>query len=143
MIPTAAVLDTSVIVKWFRQGEVLAQPALALRMGHLEGHLSIAVPTLAIYELSNVLCYKHDLKTEQVQEAAQSLLDMGLDWIVPSSGLVRRAIALAREYAITVYDATFVAGADTLGISLITADERLARRLASLSYVQYLGDVEE
>lgn len=133
------VLDTSVIVKWFRQEEELARLALALRERYLQGQITVAVPMLLIYELANVLRYKSELTTEQVQEAVESLLDMGLEWIEPSVAAMRRAVSLAREGGITVYDATFVAVAETLGAALVTADEQLARRLHSLSYVGHLG----
>jgi hypothetical protein len=33
------VLDTSVVIKWFRQGEVLASQALALRDAYLDGRI--------------------------------------------------------------------------------------------------------
>lgn len=42
----SAVLDTSVIAKWFRQGEVGGGDALEYRAAYLEGRLSIIVPTL-------------------------------------------------------------------------------------------------
>ena len=134
------VLDTSVIVKWFRQEEELARLALALRERYLQGQITVAVPMLLIYELANVLRTKRELTTEQVQEAMESLLDMGLDWIEPSAVAMRRAVSLAREDGITVYDATFVAVAETLGAALVTADEQLTRRLHSLSYVRHLGE---
>jgi type I restriction enzyme M protein len=48
------VLDTSVITKWFRQGEMLADEALALRKAHLERQTLVSVPTRVAYELANL-----------------------------------------------------------------------------------------
>lgn len=139
---THVVLDTSVVIKWFRQGEVLAERALALRAAYLEGHSLISVPTLLAYELANVLRYKGDLTTAQVEDAVQSLFDMGLTWEAPSAPTIRRAVALARDLDTTVYDATFAALAENLEATFITADERLARCLGPLSFVRFLGNVE-
>jgi predicted nucleic acid-binding protein len=135
------VLDTSVIIKWYRQGEVLAQQALVLRTAYLAGEATISVPSLLIYEVTNVLPYKNDLNADQVKEAVQSLFDMDLDIISPSLLIIEPAVELARTYNITVYDATFVALAQALSTTFITADERLVQRLADLSFVHSLAEV--
>lgn len=137
------VLDTSVVIKWFRQGEVLADQALALRKAYLDGQITITVPSLLAYELTNVLRYKRDLTTGQVQDAVQSLFDMRLEWLLPSSVAMRRAVEIARGHETTVYDATFAALAETLEATFITADERLVRRLEILPFVRFLGHVED
>ena len=94
------------------------------------------------YELINVLRYKSDLTTEQVAQAAQSLLKMGLDWVMPAAPWLRRAAVIARDYDVTVYDAAFAALAETLDATLITADARLATRLSAWARVRFLGDWE-
>jgi predicted nucleic acid-binding protein len=135
------VLDTSVIIKWYRQGEVLAQQALALRTAYLAGEVTVSVPSLLVYEVTNVLRYKNDLSADQVKEAVQSLFDMDLDIMSPSLLIIDQAVELARTYNITVYDATFVALAQALSATFVTADERLAQRLADLSFVHSLDEV--
>jgi len=135
------VLDTSVVIKWFRQGEVLAGQALALRDAYLDGEVAVSVPTLLVYELANVLRYKEDLTTDQVQEAVQSLFNMGLEWVSPTGALMRRAVEIARACDTTVYDAAFAALAEPLSATFITADERLVHRLAPRACVRFLGDL--
>ncbi len=136
------VLDSSVLIKWFRQGEVWASQALMLRDAYLDGRIGVLVPDLVAYELANVLRFKTDLSTEQVCAGVQSLFDLGLDWIAPSPAVMARAIEIARQYDTTVYDATFVALAERLEVKLVTADARLVERLASLPCVRFLGDLE-
>ena len=138
----AVVLDTSVVIKWFRQEEVLARQALALRHAYLDGEIAISAPSLLVYELANVLRYKGDLTTEQVQEAVRSLFDTGLELVPPQSTVMRRAVEIARVCEATVYDTAFAALAESLSATFITADERLARHLDPLSLVRFLGDVE-
>jgi predicted nucleic acid-binding protein len=137
-----AVLDTSVLIKWFRQGEVLAEQALALRVAYLTGRITIMLPSLLAYELANVLRYKKDLSTEQVQAAVRSLFDMQMIWMLPSAEVMEQAIEIARTHETTVYDATFAALAGALGATLVTADERLARKLGLLPFVRFLGELD-
>jgi len=140
--PALVILDTSVIIKWYRQGELLADRALALRDAFLDGRVMLTVPSLVAYELSNVLRFKRDLATEDVQAAVESLYRMGLEWIPPSSAAICRAVELARACETTVYDATFAALGETLNATFVTADGRLARQLAGSPYVRFLGDVQ-
>lgn len=135
------VLDTSVLIKWFRQREVLAENALAFRTTYLDGTVHIAVPALVAYELTNVLRYKQELSTVQVENAVQSLFDMEFTWHSPASSTVQRAARIARMTDTTVYDATFVALAEVLPAPFVTADETLVRRVdESFPFVRFLGD---
>ncbi|MFP4346297.1 MAG: type II toxin-antitoxin system VapC family toxin [Anaerolineales bacterium] len=134
-------LDTSVVIKWFRREEILADCALDLLHGYLVGQLQVFAPSLLVYEIANVLRYKNDLTTAQIETALQDLLDLGFEWIAPTAVVIRRAVVIARDYDTSVYDATFAATAETLGADFVTADERLVRRLAGLPYVRFLGDV--
>lgn len=133
--------DTSVVTKWFRQGENLAEQALTLRAGYLDSRIELSVPTLLGYELTNVLRFKEGLTTDQIEEAVQSLFDMGLAWVPVSAALLCRAAVMARESGATVNDAAFAALAEALQAAFVTADERLARRLAAWPFVRFLGDV--
>mgnify|MGYP001823101678 CR=1 FL=1 len=139
---TRLVLDTSVIIKWFRQDEIQAGNALRLRSAYLDGRAQVAVPSLLAYELANVLRYKADLTTAQVEDSVQSLFDMGLEWVPPSVGMIRRAVVIARDFDATVYDATFASLAEAWDATLVTADKRLVSRLQSLAYVRFLGEYE-
>lgn len=136
------VLDTPVVLKWIRQEEILAAPALSLLQVYLDGRAEIIVPSLLIYEIANVLRYKADLTTVQIEVAVQALLDLDLEWMSPSASMIRRAVVIARTYDTSVYAATFMALAESVGATFITADERLARRLAELPGVLFLGDVD-
>jgi predicted nucleic acid-binding protein len=130
-----------VLVKWFRQEEVFGERALTLRNAYLDGLIAITLPALAAYELANVLHYRKDLTTDQVQDAVQSLFDMEMAWVEPVPALMSRVIEIARSFDITVYDAAFVALAEGMDAVSITADERLARRLERLPYVRFLGEI--
>lgn len=137
----AAVLDSSVVIKWFREGEILREKALLLRRAYLEGKLRLAVPDLLFYEIANVLRYKLDLNPPQVQAAVQSLFDMRLERIALTPELLHRAIKIAYTHDLTVYDAAFVACAEEIRAMLITADENLITKVKQPSKVRSLSDV--
>jgi len=137
----AAVLDSSVVIKWFREGEILRDKALALRQAYLDGRLAISIPDLLIYEIANVLRYKPDLTREQVQAAIRSLFDMGLTILSISPTVAHKAIEFAYAYDITIYDALFMAFARELNMNLITADEGLIFRVKGAPYVRFLGNL--
>ncbi|MFO7539357.1 MAG: type II toxin-antitoxin system VapC family toxin [Chloroflexota bacterium] len=143
LMPTNVALDTSVIIKWFRQEEVWAEQALKLRAAYLEGIVSIMVPWLLIYEVANVLRYKKEYSTEQVQTAVQSLFDMQLTWIEPGPKLINQAVHLAHLHDVAVYDATFAAIAEENRVVFFTANDRFVRRTDTLEFVQFLSKADQ
>jgi predicted nucleic acid-binding protein len=63
--------------------------------------------------------------------------------VIPAQLIAEEALGIALNHRITAYDACYVAAAEQLKLPLITADEKLATKLAMGSYeVQWLGDVE-
>jgi len=54
----SVVLDSSVVIKWFRRYETLCEQSVKLRQAYLAGRLFIIVPDILIYEIANVLRYK-------------------------------------------------------------------------------------
>jgi predicted nucleic acid-binding protein len=139
--PESALLDSSVILKWFRREETWREVALQLRQAYLDGQMLIYVPNLLIYEIANVLRYKPDLTQQQVQEALMSLYDMQIRIVEISQELIKEAIHFAYFHDITVYDATFVAMAEYLKVLFITADEKLIQKLDKVSYVQHISNL--
>ena len=139
--PGSVVLDSSVVIKWFRRYEVLWEQALELRQAYLDGHLFIHVPDLLIYEIANVLRHKSDMNQTKVQQVLQSLFDMriGIEHIGPEA--ILRAVEIAYSYGVTVYDAAFVVLAEQLEADFITVDEELVQRLRDIPYVYHLADL--
>lgn len=137
----AAVLDSSVVIKWFREREPLREQALLVRRAYLEGQLKVFVPDLLFYEIANVLRYKSDLSEEHVRVAVQTLFDMKLERLNVTPKVLTRAIEIAYACEVTVYDAVFVACAESIDAVLITADERLVAACEPLSLVRFLGEI--
>ena len=140
-LPKSVLLDSSVVIKWFRESEIWREASVFLRQEYLNGRLKIYVPSLLILEIANVLRYKPDLTSFQVQEALRSLYDLQLKIVDLSQEAIIKAIDLAYSWDLTIYDATFVATALNLNIPFITADEKLIQKLSSYSQVHHLRDL--
>jgi predicted nucleic acid-binding protein len=138
-LPESALLDSSVVLKWFRRDEVWRDVALQLRRAYIEGRMVIYVPDLLTYEIANVLRYKPDLSQGQVQAALNSLYDMQIRIVKGSREVIKEAIRLAYLYDVTVYDAAFVAIAEYLNVPFITADDKLSQKLGKASYVHHIS----
>ena len=140
-LPESALLDSSVILKWFRREETWREVALELRQAYLDGQVIIYVQDLLIYEIANVLRYKPDLTQLQVQEAVSSFYDMDIRIAQISQEVIEQAIRFAYFQDITVYDAAFVAMADYLKIPFITSDEKLVQKVGQFPYVRHISDL--
>jgi predicted nucleic acid-binding protein len=124
-VPPRVVVDSSVAVKWFvREGELGVEEARRLLDDHLAGSLVLAAPAHLMLEVLNALRYR-GLGPSDLQLAAAGLLGARVEW-APVEALASRAAAIAVDHGLTVYDAAFVALAESLDAELITADRRLA-----------------
>ena len=102
------VLDSSVVIKWFSQ-EIDTEKAVDLRENFLKGDIEITVPDLQLYEIANALRYNKKLDELDIKLAIQSLMDIGIDIIVPTIDIIASAIEFAFRFNISLYDAYFVA----------------------------------
>ena len=135
------VLDTSVVIKWFSEhGEAELSSALALRQRIIEGTLAVIVPDLLFYELANALRFNSHFSAADVTQAVQSVNDMGFDVRPVEPPVLERAVDSALKFNITVYDAYFLALAQSEGLSLITADYKMAGRMKNSKYLMRLSE---
>ena len=123
------VLDASVL------GEILLMtPTGRAAQWHLNnGAPELHMPQLAVLETMSILrgwLHSGQATIHQAEQALQALTDFpATHW--PDDTLCSRVWQL-RDNA-TVYDATYVALAETLGATLLTADRRLARGLKGIA----------
>ena len=136
------VLDTSVVLKWFSEfGENDLDRALGLRRTLLERTILFTVPELLFYELSNALRYNPNLSPEDVQEAVDSVLEMGLDVRRVDKIVMAKAISIAFQYDVTVYDAYFLALSWAEKKPLILADYKFAKKARGFKGILKLSDI--
>ncbi len=122
------VVDSSVVAKWFFP-EPDAVHAKHLLDDAARRSKRLIVLDLALVEVTNVI-WKYLHRKQIVIEDARRLLDDLLATpvhIEPSEPLLRSALEIAAKYDRAVYDALFVALAQRLDLSAVTADEPLYR----------------
>ena len=140
--PHALVIDASATIKWFVP-EDDTEKAVRLRRKHIEGQIDLFAPDLLVYEVANALRYRPDLTEEALKEDVSALFALDLELVVPSSDIIAKAAARARELGVTVYDSIYLALAETIGSYVVTADERLYERAERTRLVWLLRDLDE
>jgi predicted nucleic acid-binding protein len=127
--PAACVVDASVLIKVFLP-EADADLAVSLLRGARAELCNRAAPDLIYPECGNILWKKARqglLPSERLREVTREILAIPL-FIWPGRLLLDAAAALALQYDISVYDASYLALSDLLGVPLVSADARLIRR---------------
>jgi predicted nucleic acid-binding protein len=122
------VVDSSVAMKWFTP-EDLSERAQRL----LDGNYQLLAPDLLIPECGNILWKKisrNELTPEEGRAILQALVRAPMR-IIGSQALVEAALEIATAFRRTVYDGLYVALAVARDCVLVTADDRLARALAT------------
>jgi len=136
-------VDASVAAKWLFEEEHSAQADLLLRTA-LEQRQPIIAPPLLLSEVLNIIRQRirqGGLTLDEGQALLAQFLAIPISRQVPEA-LYGRALAIADEHNLpAVYDAHYVALAETLQATLWTADQRLLRALGNRRpFVRWLGD---
>jgi len=117
---TEAVLDASVVIKWFRsQGERHVDRARALRASFEAGELVVFTPPLLGLEIVNVAGRRWRWDGAALVDLAAALDDLGFELTEPD--LVR--VAHWTALGLTAYDAAYVAVAEAVETRLVTDDD--------------------
>jgi predicted nucleic acid-binding protein len=125
------VVDASVVLRWFapqEPGNAEAQHWLA-RFAD-ESDLFVA-PDLLRFEVLGGLARLQLTRDDSWAARAFARFErLGLRLLPTDIEIAQRAISISRELRVAGYDAVYVAHAESLGTSWLTADQRIARRLA-------------
>jgi predicted nucleic acid-binding protein len=121
-----AVVDASVAVKWVVEEDHSAEAAILLEFDacHAPDHWRA--------EAVNVLwskVFRGDLTAADAEERMTVLLRAPVIG-APIADLMARAFAISVARTVTIYDSLYVALAERRDIVMVTADERLIRRLS-------------
>jgi predicted nucleic acid-binding protein len=138
------VLDASVAAKWLVwAGEPFEAEAMALLKQRNEGQIDFVVPDLFWAEIGNVIwkaAHRGRCSLDQAGESIRALQAYDLT-TTPSGELLPEALHIANQYGRSFYDSLYVALAVSLGVTLITADERLANAVAPHLPVKWIGAI--
>jgi predicted nucleic acid-binding protein len=135
---TEAVLDASVVLKWFHtEGERHVKEARKLRTQFQAGELRVVAPSMLWLELLNVAGRRWGWSEGQLDALATKLPDLGFDMHEPELPAVARWVARG----LTAYDGAYLAVAEAAGVKLITDDDEIVRRATETAAA--LGKREE
>ncbi len=135
-----AVIDSSVLLKWFQPDEADVAQALALRDAYLDERLELIFPDLAAYEVGNVL--RHRVSEPVALQSMEILFDLRIPIHRLNQAMLQQAVKAAFHHKISVYDAVFLATAESLHWQLVTADVKFHRAIHRLPRVSLLSDLK-
>jgi predicted nucleic acid-binding protein len=118
------VVDTSIVASWFFSDEGDEMPPRSAERVLAE---TAMVPPIFPAELGNALlfaCRKGRIPRDEIDAAFERIRQLPIR--IESQGLdLKREIALATRYDLTIYDAMYLALADRHRIALLTRDRVL------------------
>jgi predicted nucleic acid-binding protein len=140
-----AVVDASVAVKIFVPETLSMQAQEVFARFASENGAELIVPDFFFIECANVFwkwVQRSSYPPKHAQEHLRDLTDLGLT-VMPDQIVAEDALGIALKHRIAACDACYVAAAAQLHLPLITADEKLAMKLAKSAFeVQWLGDTQ-
>jgi len=131
------VVDSSVVTKWYGK-EKDSEKAIEYMERHIAGSLELVAPALLVYEVANALNYKPDFTEEDVKSSMDALADLSLTVEMPSKELMKRAVTVARDSDLSIYDSCYIALAERLNARMVTADRRLRDRTRKHPLIYFL-----
>ncbi len=143
--PFRAVVDASVAVKLFVPETLSAEAQAVFTRFAQENGAELIVPDLFFVECANVFwkwVQRSAYPAKAAQEHLRDLTGLGLT-AIPAQVLADDALEIVLKQRVTACDACCIAAASQLQLPLITADEKLARRMEKGPHdVRWLGDVK-
>jgi len=133
------VLDTSVVLKWFKE-ERYAKIALKIKDEFVKGVHEIVVPDLILYEMANAMKYTEGFNTKLIKDSLTNFVAMDINIVTPTEEVMNLAIELAYKYGITIYDSVFVSLAKLIDATFVTADETLYEKVKDLKFVKFITE---
>ena len=123
-MPSSVVVDASIAVQWIAQ-----EPGTESATRLVRANVLLVAPDIMPIEAANA-CWKKaqrgDMPAVDAEPALATLLAFGLE-LVPSLGLLSRALRLAVELQHPIYDCLYLALASGRGAPIATADAGLRR----------------
>lgn len=138
------VIDASVVLKWYLTDEEYGEKALNLLTKYISNELDFLAPSLLEYEVVNglIIAQKRGrIKEEKILLAIDGFMDLNIK-LKDLSQLYPRVLYYCKIYNRSVYDASYLAIAESEGIAMITGDKRLYNAVKEdLKWVKWLGDI--
>lgn len=139
-----AVIDASVVLKWYLADEQYSEKALGLLEKYVSDRLDILAPSLLDYEVINGLVIASRsgrIEEEQLLTAIDGFVGLGIE-LKNLSMFSPYVLHYCKVYNRSVYDASYLALAEDEGIPLITSDQGIYNAVRKdIQWVKWLGDI--
>ncbi len=122
------VLDASVIVKWFID-ENDSDKAEIIKEQFINEKINIIIPSLLYYEVLNTLKYSKLFNIDELNLVGESIENYGFKAVVIKDEIREKMVEIAIKHDISIYDASYIALAEKFNTQLITADEKISKKL--------------
>ncbi len=132
-------VDACIGAKWFvpERGQ---DEALALHDPHTSDAADVVVPDLFFIEVTNVFRHhllRGNLTRIEMSHAVDSLLELRAS-VVAATEIIKIATDFAHQYDLTIWDAAYLAVAESEGCNFWTADRDFVEAEAALRHVHIL-----
>lgn len=139
-----AVVDASVVLKWYLPDEELGEKAMGLLRDNLAGRTELVAPTLLEYEVVNSLVIagrRGRIGEGLLRQSVAGFVDLQIP-LLSLAGLHEQVVGYCERYRCTAYDASYLALAAAAGLPFVTADDALVNRVKKhLNWVKRLSDL--
>jgi predicted nucleic acid-binding protein len=142
--PIRLVVDTNVALKAYLEEDLADEAQRVLDAGR-DGDAELLAPTLILLEFRHALTRRvrrEDITASEVQEMWESFGDWPLDYF-EIGPLVARAAEISGEAGCTIYDAIFVALAESAGLVVLTADGKLIKAIEGTDLASFLWSLDK
>jgi predicted nucleic acid-binding protein len=120
------VVDASIAVKWYIRDEIDADRAIDMLLDYEKGKIKLIVPALFYYETGNAIntaVIRKRITEEEGRGIIKDMIETDLA-ISATDKLIPAAYMYARKYAISLYDASYLAAAKEHTAVFYTADRK-------------------
>ncbi len=134
------ILDTSVVIKWYIR-ENLEENAVCLKSRVEDEKIQVAVPRFFFIESANVLWKKYTIRKDIDKMDAKGIFSRILDLpfkIIEDDDVLLKALSIALENSLSIYDALYLASALHFKAKFITADIALVKQLSKSSLQDHI-----
>ncbi|QEE16157.1 type II toxin-antitoxin system VapC family toxin [Promethearchaeum syntrophicum] len=122
------IIDASVIVKWFID-ENDSDKAEIIKEQFINEKINIIIPALLNFEVLSALKYSKLFNLEELNSVGESIENYGFNIIMIRDEIREKMIEFAINHDISIYDASYLALAEKFKTQLITADEKIIKKL--------------
>lgn len=138
------IIDANVIVKWFIEEEG-SDKARILQKRYIEGEIELIIPSLLFFEVLNALKYSKLFNQVELNDAGESLENYGFTVIAIKKKIRESMVKIAVEHDMSIYDASYIGLSIIVGCVLITADEKIIKKLPKnlQKHIKSLNQIDE